>query len=79
MDRFQSIITVAVRHAKARQTLLWADRMAERIANSTPLDVDRAALGERLTAEAVRQGVAVTVARRTETGRTPSAAVADCT
>ena len=64
MDRFQAIITAAVRHAKARRSLLWADRVAERIADSTPLHVDLDALGEQLTAEAVRQGVPVTVARQ---------------
>jgi hypothetical protein len=67
MDRrFQAIVTAAVSSAKRRQSLLWAEALADRIAAATPLEVDRRELAERLTLEAARQGVPVTVARRPE-------------
>ncbi len=63
MDKtFQSVIVAAVRQAKGRTSLLWADRLADRIADSTPLHVNRSEIGERVTAEAIRQGIPVVVA-----------------
>jgi len=63
MDKtFQSVVVAAVRQAKARTSLLWADKLAEQLADATPLDVDRVELGERLTREAIRQGIPVVVA-----------------
>ena len=61
--RFQAIIEAAVEQAKSESNLLWADEMAKRIASSTPLKVEAADIAEQLTKEAVRAGVAVTVAR----------------
>ena len=73
MDKtFQSVIVAAVRHEKARTSLLWADKLAQRLADATPLHVDRVELGERLTREAIRQGIPVVVAPerfRTEEAR----------
>lgn len=44
--------------AKARTSWLWADKLAERLADApTPLHVDRVELGERLTRNAIRQGI----------------------
>lgn len=63
-SRFQSIIEAAVRQAKARESLLWADEFARRIVSYTPLAVDPTDLSEQITQEAVRAGVAVTVQRR---------------
>ena len=56
---FQAIISATVRQAKAGQHLLWADQIADRIANATPLRVDRKALVEQLTAAAVQEGIPV--------------------
>jgi hypothetical protein len=64
--RFQAIVTAAVSSAKRRHSLLWAEALADRIAAATPLEVDRCELAERLTVEAARQGVAVSVARKPE-------------
>jgi hypothetical protein len=58
----------AVSSAKRRQGLLWAEALADRIAGATPLEVDRGELAARLTLEAARQGVPVTLARRPESG-----------
>ena len=66
---FQPIVVAAVEHAKAQNSLLWADLLAERIAASTPLRFDRDAIAERLTLEAIRQGVPVTMARSTKSAR----------
>jgi hypothetical protein len=63
-QQFQSIIEAAVRQAKARKSLLWVDEFARRIVSSTPLSVNEADLSERITQEAVRAGVAITVTRR---------------
>jgi hypothetical protein len=62
-SQFQSIIEAAVRQAKARHSLLWVDEFAKRIVSSTPLSVSEADLSERITREAVRAGVAITVAQ----------------
>jgi len=61
--RFQAIIEAAVERARAERNLLWADDLARRIVASTPLRVNAADIAEQLTHEAVRAGVAVTVAR----------------
>ena len=61
--RFQAIIEAAVERARAERNLLWADELARRIVASTPLRVNAADIAEQLTHEAVRAGVAVTVAR----------------
>jgi hypothetical protein len=63
-QQFQSIIEAAVRQAKARKSLLWVDEFARRIVSSTPLSVNEADLSERITQEAVRAGVAITVTQR---------------
>ena len=67
--RFQAIIEAAVEQAKSESNLLWADEMAKRIASSTPLKVEAADIAEQLTKEAVRAGVAVTVARSSHRSR----------
>ena len=56
---FDAIICATVRQARAGPHLLWADRIAERIVNATPLPVDRKALVERLAAAAVHEGIPV--------------------
>ena len=61
--RFQAIIEAAVERARTERNLLWADELARRIVASTPLRVNAADIAEQLTHEAVRAGVAVTVAR----------------
>ena len=58
---FQAIIEAAVQRAKAEESLLWADELAERIAASTPLDVTPAEIAQAVAKEAARLGVAVTV------------------
>jgi len=63
-ERFQAIIEAAVKQAKADQSLLWADEVAERIASSTPLSVRAADISEQITRVAAQNGVAVTVAER---------------
>ena len=63
--RFQAIIEAAVQRAKAEQSLLWADEVAERIASSTPLDVRAADISEQIAHAAARAGVPVTVIART--------------
>jgi hypothetical protein len=63
--RFQAIIEAAVQQAKAEQSLLWADEVAERIASSTPLDVRAADISEQIARTAARAGVPVTVIART--------------
>jgi hypothetical protein len=62
--RFQAIIEAAVRQAKARQSLLWADEFAARIVSSTPLDVRAADISEQISPVAAGEGVAVTVMSR---------------
>ena len=60
--RFQAIIEAAVEQAKAEQSLLWADEVAERIASSTPLTVRAADISEQISDASRRAaGVAVTV------------------
>jgi hypothetical protein len=60
---FQDIIFATVRCAKMTNSLLWADQMADRIADATPISVNPADLADELTAAAIREGVPVTVAR----------------
>ena len=60
---FDAIIAATVRQAKDGQHLLWADCIAERIANATPLPVDRTALIDQLTAAAVHEGIPVSFGR----------------
>jgi hypothetical protein len=69
--RFQAIIEAAVRQAKARQTLLWADEFAAKIVSFTPLDVRAADISEQISQVAAGEGVPVTIIGR-------SAAVQDC-
>ena len=74
--RFQAFIEAAVRHAKTDRSLLWAEEIAQRIVASTPLKVEAPAIAEQLAREAVRAGVAVTVAGRqrdTRCGAAPAA------
>ena len=62
--RFQAIIEAAVQQAKAEQSLLWAEEIAERIVSSTPLV---GALRRHLRADLPRGGAtgrAVTVMQR---------------
>jgi hypothetical protein len=50
MDRsFHSAISVAVRQAKCRTSLLRADRLAAKIAEATPVPVYTAEIGEQVT------------------------------
>ncbi len=60
-QRFQAFIEAAILQAKAAQSLLWADEIAERIASSTPLSVHAADISVQIAREAARMGVAVTV------------------
>lgn len=59
---FHFSVEVAVRETKRRTSLLWADRLADRIANASPLSLNRSDLSEWLTIEAIRQGIPVVVA-----------------
>jgi len=61
-ERFEAFIVAAVQQAKAAQSLLWADDIAERIASSTPLLVHTADISAQIAREAARLGVAVSVA-----------------
>ena len=63
-NRFQAIIEAVVEQAKAEQSLLWADEVAERIADWTPLSVRAADISEQISEFAATVGVAVTVSRR---------------
>ena len=65
--RFQAIIEAVVQQAKADQSLLWADEVAERIADWTPLSVRAADISEEISRLAALSGVAVTVSQRAET------------
>ena len=56
---FHDIVSATVRYAKASQSLLWADQMADRIANATPLAVNPELIADQLTAAAIREGVNV--------------------
>ncbi len=56
---FDAIISATVRQAKDGQHLIWADCVAERIANATPLPIDRKALVEQLAAAAVHEGIPI--------------------
>jgi hypothetical protein len=67
--RFQAFIEAAVQQAKAAESLLWADEIAERIASSTPLSVRATEISEQIAREAARVGVAVTVARSPKSKR----------
>lgn len=60
---FNEIVSATVRYAKASQSLLWADQMADRIADATPIPVNPALLADQLTLAAIREGVPVNVAR----------------
>lgn len=63
MDKtFHSIIVAAVRLARSKASLLWADQLAARLADATPLSMDLSELGERITTEAIKQGVPVVIA-----------------
>jgi hypothetical protein len=62
-QRFEAFIEAAILQAKAAQSLLWADEIAERIASSTPLSVHARDISEQIAREAARLGVAVTVAQ----------------
>jgi hypothetical protein len=62
-QRFQAFIEAAILQAKAAQSLLWADEIAQRIASSTPLSVRATDISEQIAREAARMGVAVTVAQ----------------
>ncbi len=53
-QRFQAFIEAAVQQAKAAQSLLWADEIAERIVSSTPLSVHAADISEQIAREAAR-------------------------
>lgn len=56
MDRdFQAIIAAAVTHSR-EQAARQPESLAKRIAEATPLDVDRVELAQRLRAAADRQG-----------------------
>ena len=62
--RFQAIIEAVVEQAKADQSLLWADEVAERIVDWTPLKVRAADISEQISELAAMAGVAVTVNKR---------------
>jgi len=64
--RFQAIIEAVVHQAKAEQSLLWADEIAERIAAWTPLSVRASEISEQISELAASVGVAVTVSRHTK-------------
>jgi len=64
--RFQAIIEAVVQQAKADHSLLWADEVAERIADWTPLSVRASDISEQISRLAAISGVAVTVSRRSE-------------
>ncbi len=62
MDQwFEAFIEAAILQAKAAQSLLWADEIAERIVSSTPLSVHAPDISEQIARKAARLGVAVTV------------------
>ena len=56
---FDAIIAATVRQARDGRHLLWADRIAERIADATPLPVDRKILVDQLAAAAAHEGIPV--------------------
>ena len=62
--RFQAIIEAVVEQAKAERSLLWADEVAERIVDWTPLSVRAADISEQISELAATVGVAVTVNKR---------------
>jgi hypothetical protein len=62
--RFQAIIEAVVEQAKAERSLLWADEVAERIVDWTPLSVRAADISEQISELAANVGVAVTVNKR---------------
>ena len=62
MDTFDAIVVAAVRLTRSKVSLLWADQLAARLAEATPLSVDLSDLSERITAEAIRQSVPVVIA-----------------
>ena len=72
-NRFQAIIEAVVEQAKAERSLLWADEVAERIVDWTPLSVRAADISEQISELAATVGVAVTVNRRR-----PAASSASC-
>ena len=63
-NRFQAIIEAVVEQAKSERSLLWADEVAERIADWTPLSVRAADISEQISELAATVGVAVTVNKR---------------
>lgn len=63
-QRFQAIIEAVVQQAKSEHSLLWADEVAERIADWTPLSVRAADISEQISHLAAAAGVAVTVSKR---------------
>ena len=63
-NRFQAIIEAVVEQAKSERSLLWADEVAERIADWTPLSVRAADISEQISELEATVGVAVTVNRR---------------
>lgn len=53
------IVTAAVQQARDANSLLWADELADRIADSTPLPLEASEIAEQITREAIREGAAV--------------------
>ena len=62
--QFKSIIEAGVRHAKARNSVIWADVFARRIVSSTPLSVRESDISEQIAHEAARAGVAIECAKQ---------------
>ena len=60
---FHDIVSATVRNAKSGSSLLWADRIADRIAAATPIPVSPAAIADELARAAIREGVPVSVPR----------------
>ena len=71
-NRFQAIIEAVVEQAKAERSLLWADEVAERIVDWTPLSVRAADIWEQISELAATVGVAVTVNRRRQAASSAS-------
>jgi hypothetical protein len=71
--QFQYIIQAGVRQAKARKSVLWADKFARRIVSSTPLSVRESEISDQIIEEAARAGVAIEFAGRKVAAETCSA------
>jgi hypothetical protein len=71
--QFHYIIQAGVRQAKARKSVLWADKFARRIVSSTPLPVRESDISEQIAEEAARAGVAIEFAGRKAAAETCSA------